>query len=138
MNSGSTPITDKNQLLEDGSSVRIRLYKDGMEGAMGSLTMSCNIAKFGGVRFLQDVTAYQGSIAANPVEQSYFHLQLMDVEGATTCSAYFDVQIEYVAQFTEPRSVAPSLRQALDKLILSSIKDEVKSSACLCTPMRSR
>jgi len=125
INAGTTAITDLNQLQEDGSSVRTRLGGFGMENSMQTLKTSCNVAKFGGARFLQDSTQYQGDISANPAEQSYFHITIFDGDSSNTCTCYFDVTIVYEASFIEPRDVPPSLRLAMDKLLLDHLRTEI-------------
>ena len=126
-NAGPTAITDPDELLEDGSSVRVKLGAVSSPSQLATLRATVDVARFGGVRFLEDSSVYQGSIAANPAEQSYFHISFFDDESNTTCSMYADVTIEYTSKFLEPRSVAPSLQQKIDTLILESLRDDSKS-----------
>lgn len=118
----ATPITSVNQLMEDGSSVRTQLAVSTVSGNMKTLRLSCNIARFGGVTDLADSSEYQGSIAANPVEQSYFHLSVFDQEALGTANVQFDVNLKYTATFIEPRDVSPSLQAQIDALIVKDVK----------------
>lgn len=122
VNADTTAITDLNTLQEDGSSVRTRMGGAGLDSCMQTLTTTCNVAKFGGAKYLEDSTQYQGSVAANPAEQSYFHLTLFDGDALNTVTCYFDVTIVYEAVFIEPRDVPASLQKAIDALTLQYLR----------------
>lgn len=120
-----TPITAIQQIIEDGLVSLDRLNGANVYGSIRELKTSCNIAKFGGLVQVLDNTDYRGNVAANPVEQSYFHIQLFD-SFATTSVVSFEVVIEYESWFTEPRTLSQSLRDVL----MRGVKAEGKRS-CL-------
>lgn len=120
---GSTPITIKEQLMEDGLMKTDKLLGALAYGSMGTLNMSANIAQFGGIVQLRDNPDYKGTIAANPVEQQYFHVQLWS-EDVVTTTCNVSVILEYEAVFTEPRTLTQSLQSTLSAVLRS---DEAKS-----------
>jgi len=111
---GSTPITVITQIVEDGMISMERL--DGANGSHSTSVqrLSGDVAKFGGIRDLLDNPDYKGTIAANPVEQQYYHVQTWSTD-ATTSTITFEAVIEYEAWFTEPRSLSQSLKKALHR-----------------------
>ena len=74
LNADPTPITAYGSLCENGVLVRDRLGMYPYSDSVKTLTMPISIGKFGAVRQLLDNPSYEGSVAANPVEQSYFHI----------------------------------------------------------------
>ena len=118
---GSTPITTSGQLLEDGLVKTDKLLGALTYGSMATLNMSANIAQFGGVPQLRDNPDYKGTIAANPVEQQYFHVQMWSVDVVTT-NCNVDCVIEYEAIFTEPRTLSQSLQATLSAVLKSEEK----------------
>jgi len=121
LNASSTPTTTVTQLIEDGLITTVRMNGNGVYGCVQTLQRTINIGKFGGVPSLLSDSNYRGSVAGNPAEQSYFHLQLWNTELSTSSSAV-DVQIEYIAVFTEPRKLTSSLRKSLHALVVEEAK----------------
>jgi len=115
---GTTPVTVIQQIIEDGMVVTQRLVGANGGNSMSVLKSTCDVAKFGGISNLLDNPDYKGTIAANPAEQSYFHLQTWSTD-AITALVTVEVVIEYVATFTEPRNLTQSLKQALHRGLLA-------------------
>ena len=109
VNPGTTTVTDYTTICEAGILVRDRLGVFPYDTAMKTLTCSCDIAKFGGVVQLLDNPEYQGTSAANPTEQVYYHISTWNPEDATQLTAFFEVTMEFVAWFREPRDASQSL-----------------------------
>lgn len=120
-----TPITVVDQILEFGMLYRDTLENKAVSGSVKTLEAGCSIRKVQGVADVVDVTDLQGSSAANPVEQTYFHVQTWDT-AALNGSVLVDVIIEYNAIFTEPRVLSLSLTRTLAALLLN----EEKQSPC--------
>ena len=118
---GTTPVTNIQQIVEDGMLVSQRLLGANSTSSICLLKTACNVAKFGGVSNLLDNPDYKGTIAANPVEQSYFHVQTWSND-ASTSIVTVEVVIEYVATFTEPRALTQSLRNALHRGLVAESK----------------
>lgn len=117
-----TPITVIDTILEFGMLQTDTLDPKASYGGNKVLRAACSIKKVQGVKDVVDVTDLQGTAAANPAEQSYFHVQMWDAS-AVTGGANCDIVIEYTAVFTEPRVLSPSL---VAKLRLLGAFDEVK------------
>jgi hypothetical protein len=131
LRSNPTPVTVINQLLEDGLDVSDHVYAANVFGSIKTLSLACNIAKFGGVPNLLDAEEYRGSLTANPTEQSYFHVQCWN-NSAETSVISMEVVIEYEAWFTEPRSLTQSLSSLLIKeLVREETKVQQPSRGCL-------
>ncbi len=113
---GATPTTIAQQIMEDGNNVTERINYAGTEGSLRALEIRTNIARFGGVPNVRNDDAYRGDLNNNPAEQQYFHIQAWDTENAS-CAVGFDVTIEYVAWFTEPRKISQSLLAGYTRLI---------------------
>jgi hypothetical protein len=116
-----TPITAIDQIIEWGLIERDFLEFKGVSGSIKALDSRCSIRKVMGVRDIIDVTDLQGSSAANPVEQTYFVVQMWDTSGING-SCFVDVIIEYTAIFTEPRVLTASLTRTLGALLLGEEK----------------
>ena len=111
-------MTAYQQIIEDGMVVSQRLLGANAPDSICLLEIACNVAKFGGVSNLLDNPDYKGTIAANPAEQSYFHVQTWSSD-ATTSIITVEVVIEYWATFTEPRALTQSLKSALHRGLLA-------------------
>lgn len=114
---GTTPVTVIQQIVEDGMVITQRLAGANAFPASCLLKTACDVAKFGGKVKLVDDPEYQGTIAANPAEQSYFHIQTWSID-ATTANVSVEVTIEYEAIFSEPRNLSQSLRTAMHRALL--------------------
>lgn len=116
-----TPVTTIDQIIEWGLIERDFLEFKGVSGSIKALDSRCSIKKVMGVKDIIDVTDLQGSSAANPVEQTYFMVQMWDTSGING-SCFADVIIEYTAIFTEPRVLSLSLTRTLGALLLGEEK----------------
>lgn len=106
----STPLTVIDRIVEFGGCVTEDLEVKGAFGANKTLSMSVDIARLMGLSrktMFADPTL-RGTAAASPTELSYFHITMWDTTGVTG-SAEFDVILEQVAKFMEPRDVTESL-----------------------------
>jgi len=122
LNASITPISSYQQLIENGVMVRDRLAQAPYDDSLKVLSIPISIARFGAVRNLLDNPDYAGTIAANPAEQSYFHISIWNPEGVATTSVTAEIFIEYDAWFIEPRKNSVSVNQAIRKLILAEEK----------------
>ena len=118
VNASSTPITAYGSLAENGILVRDRLGMYPYSDAVKTLSMPVDVGKFGDVRNLLDNPSYEGSVAANPTEQSYFHISVWNPDSVSSTDCICEIYIVYQAIFREPRKNSPSLEAALKRLIL--------------------
>ncbi len=114
--SNNTPTTVAQQLMEDGLNVTQRLNYSATEGSLRAMEISTSVARFGGVKQILDDSDYRGTVATNPPEQQYFHVQAWDTENGS-CAVGVDVTIEYTAWFTEPRKLTQSLVKAIHRMM---------------------
>lgn len=104
----ATIETNASKINENGLCVRKWLsYLANNDGNKCSLTMTANIAKINGKRILNE-DDYRGDAAANPQEQSYFHLFAYNQVTTNAPNVFFEVLIEYIAEFSEPRKMIQS------------------------------
>lgn len=133
LNAGSAATTSYIALVENGVLVRERLNISTLQGSQATLTMPISISRFGSVPQLLDNPDYAGSIAANPAEQSYFHISVWNTYNVTTVNVICEVFIEFDAWFFEPRKNSVSLDRQLRQLI---INDERSRSESKSSPVR--
>jgi len=119
LNAGTTPITAYGSLCENGVLVRDRLGMYPYSDSVKTLTMPVSVGKFGDVRNLLDNPSYEGSVAANPVEQSYFHISVWNPDTVSSTDCICEIYIEYFAVFREPRKNSPSLEAAIKRLLIA-------------------
>lgn len=118
-NAAPTAISTVINLIENGVIVRDRLPVSPASETIKALSLPIDIGKFGSVPDLLDNPDYNGSVASNPVEQSYFHISVWCPDGVSIVSGLtVEVFIEYEAWFFEPRKNSPSLAAAVSRLIL--------------------
>ena len=128
-NSGPAATSTVINLIENGVMVRDRLPVSPASDTLKTLELPINISSFGSVPMLLDNPDYQGSAAANPVEQAYFHISAWCPDGVSVVSGIVcEVFIEYDAIFSEPRKNSPSLAAAVSKLILQ--EERLKRGEC--------
>lgn len=101
----STPITDINRILEMGGNAASHLDASATTNAQKELRLEIDIAKMQGITWtaLMADNTLRGSAAANPTEQTYFHIQAFSGAGFTA-TVNFDIIIEYTSYFLEPRT----------------------------------
>jgi hypothetical protein len=112
----TAPVTVIDQSIEYGLINTDALEIKGSYGANKEITEVVSIRKAQGVQDVLDVIPLSGTAAANPAEQTYFHVSMWDSSG-TSGSCNVDVIIEYVAWFTEPRVLTPSLLKQISSLV---------------------
>lgn len=103
-----TILTDPNQIVENGQIKKTYLEKVAVDGATKTLVLYCDIAKENGIKSVLLENDYRGTIAANPVEQSYFVLAAWDPFSGVGASVQATALIEYTARFTEPKKLTTS------------------------------
>lgn len=106
----STVTTSTQTLIENGLLKRAPI-SPGLSNPKSqvSLTYQCNISKLNGrIGSIVGDSLYRGDNAANPTEQTYFHVFAFNTVTVSAMSVDFDVLIEYDAVFTEPRKLAQS------------------------------
>lgn len=115
----NSPITVIDRIVEIGGCVIENLEGKSVAGSTRELMLSADIAKLQGVT-QKTITAdanLRGTAAANPVEVTYFHVTTWNTAGSTT-STQFDVVIEFLATFFEPRDMTESLAARVDAMKL--------------------
>jgi hypothetical protein len=122
LTSGATPSTDYQRNLENGILVRERFNATPYEGSLGNLVATLDVARFGSVPKLLDNPDYKGTIAANPVEQSYFHISVWNADNANVGTFSVDVMIDYESWFFEPRDLTQSFASQIKSLVLTEMK----------------
>jgi len=107
-NASATPVTNYDQLQEDGTIVVGVCSPKYETGYLRKLESKMDISAFSGVPNLLDEADMRGSSAANPAEQEYFHLSVWNPDDTTTVSTNFTVQMMYEVVFSEPRKLTQS------------------------------
>lgn len=109
--------TSADTLLESGMLLSETLEAKSTYGSAKRLQSAVSIRKFQGVDDVLDVVELRGTVAANPVEGTFFHVVTWDptLNGGTVS---VEVIMEFTAVFTEPRLITPSLLQGLHRLRL--------------------
>jgi hypothetical protein len=92
-------------------------FQTGGESSLVTLVMKYDARRFHSVPSVLTDPDMQGTIAANPVEQGYFHVSNWNTESASTVAMYCTVFIEYDVVFTEPRKNSASLEKRISVLI---------------------
>lgn len=126
LNASSTPVTAYGSLCENGVIVRDRLGMYPYDDSVKTLSMPINVGRFGDVRQLLDNPSYEGSAAANPTEQSYFHISAWNPDSVSSTDCICEIYIEYFAVFREPRKNSPSLEAAIKRLIIAEEKSKTR------------
>lgn len=119
----STPITVIDRIVELGGAVYDYLEVTSSFGATKRVQMALDIAKIQGISrtALTADSSLRGTSAANPSELTYAHVQLWD-SAAQSGTVNFDVVIDFIAIFTEPRDITTSVREMVDRLVLQETK----------------
>lgn len=129
----ATPVTSPSSIMEYGLLNADVCDTQNVSGSVRRLTESVSIRRIQGVDDVLDVTELGGSAAANPSEQTYFHVLAWDPQ-AIGGNMYFDVVITYTAVFTEPRNLTPSqvvaLQRALEIPIRFPLRTGVDVKCC--------
>jgi len=105
--SGSTSYsTDYQNIMENGLLISAPLTYVGAQGSITTLKTSCDLAKFQGMKFVNDDSDMRGDTASNPVEQAYYQVTCWNALTATVPLIIVDMFIEYDVLFTEPKKAA--------------------------------
>jgi len=126
MDSSSTPITVIDRLVELGGVVIEHISNTGVYGDSKEMHLGLDIAKIQGISSsaMTADTSLRGSNAANPSEITYFHVLVCDAAGLTG-TVNFDMVMDFVAVFTEPRDATESVeiraRQMLAGVSLTAL-----------------
>jgi len=124
LNSSATPVTAIQQLVENGLIVRKQLGMYPHVGCQTTLRMPIKIGRFGGIPNVLDNPSFEGSAAANPTEQSYFHLSAWNPDTVSSIDCEIEVEIRYLAVFREPRKNSVSLSKAIYGLVLAETREK--------------
>lgn len=121
MDSSSTPITVIDRLVELGGVVIEHISNTGVYGDSKVMRLGLDIAKIQGVNksALTADTSLRGTSGANPSEITYFHVNVCDAAGLTG-TVNFDMVMDFVAVFTEPRDATESVEIRARQLINQS------------------
>ncbi len=108
-----TPLTNSDQIIEFGGVTSDVLEGKGVYGANKELGLSVDIPRIQGIprRNITTSPNLLGSASTSPPEGTYFHIIIWDPL-AVGGSVDFDVTIDYVAWFIEPRDATLSLSRA--------------------------
>lgn len=104
----STTVTSAERLVEDGYVKYQHLGIPSSSTAYQQLKMTHDVAEFQGLVDLVDNPDLSGTSAANPAEETYFHLSYWNELDNTNISAQVHVLIEYEVIFREPRPLTQS------------------------------
>ena len=121
IDASDTPLTNYTQAVENGRFAYDTLSPIGVYGSTKELRANVNIPKTQGLNkrdFLANDNL-RGSAAANPAEQTYFHVCLWDPT-ANLAGIICQMTIEYVAVFTEPRPQSLQLKRLEPESKISS------------------
>jgi len=119
----STNLTNATQIVEFGGLQSTTLEIKGVSGAVQNLSLAVDVRKIEGGRAIIDNPNLQGDAASNPAEQVYFIVYMWDNAGFSG-SLNFDVVIEFLATFKEPRQLTQSLVKGMHKLVASELKTD--------------
>jgi hypothetical protein len=112
-----TPITSIKTIMETGNSIAVKLGIGNGQGHVKELALEVDVAKFGGVDDILDNFDSRGTVAANPVEQSYLHISCWNSETVGTVNIWVELRLQYYAVFTEPRVITPSMLKYMKDLV---------------------
>jgi len=111
----NTVATLSQAIMEQGQLAKVHLTAGPGYGCSQQLKQAIRIGKFLGIPNVLDNPDCIGTVAANPVEQEYFHIYGWD-DNAQTSTVNLDVTIEYEAMFIEPKKLTQSLITKLHEL----------------------
>lgn len=129
--------TDVNNMLELPYEQMVQLEGATSYGASKTLSMNVNLSKYFGENVLNTTYLYRGDAVSNPTEQAYFHCKAFAVKGGTA-DIFMTVKIEYMAVFTEPRELSPSLTDAVMRLVVAGQKEREKKDELVILERRAQ
>lgn len=110
LDASATPLTSADQILEFGGITYDAFEAKSTYGASKTLKSTVDIAKIQGIP-RQNITTdpnLRGDAGTSPVEITYWHLLAWDPSG-TSGAVSFDVTLEFLSYFMEPRDASVSL-----------------------------
>jgi len=110
MDGNNVPITVIDEIVEEGMCTFETLEPVNVYGSNKTIILDTSIKIFQGKKSVIDDPNLGGNVAANPIEQQYFHVATWDTNAQST-SVLIDVVIEFDATFTEPRTLTESYMQ---------------------------
>lgn len=105
-NTSSGVAADVSNIQENGGGKYVWLNQKGNDGDMCTMTLGCSPKKYF-AKSLNDDT-YKGGIGANPADQVYFQIWAAPFQSVDSGVIYFNVRIDYIAIFSEPKILASS------------------------------
>lgn len=114
LNPDAIPITDPVRLMENGLVKHVTMDAKSQPGTgerLRTISIDCDAKKFFGKSKYSGLveTDYQGTIAANPVEQVYFVVfAFCPFAVGLTTNVLYDAVLSYDVIYTEPRKLAVS------------------------------
>jgi len=132
LNAGTTAVTDHNVLCENGEIVREKLGFSTLPNSIKTLVHKVDIRKFESVPSVLSDPYLQGTIAANPVEQVYFHISTWNAENANVAGSTSSVFIEYDVMFTEPRKNSASLQAKISQWLRDEALGKTSTLSAEC------
>jgi hypothetical protein len=123
MDGSATPLTVIDRIVEVGGAVIDYLDLGTTYGSCTRLELAVDIAKLQGISrsALTADSSLRGTVAANPTELSYFHLQLWDA-AAQTGSVNCDIIMDFTAAFIEPRDITESITERVKTMVSSQME----------------
>lgn len=123
----ASPLSVYTDALENGRMASDILDKAGTTYSWKELQGVVDNVKVMGLtraNYLADGNS-RGTVTSNPSEQTYLHFSMWNPFG-TNCTCQGSITLEFLACFTEPRPLAPSLRR---------VPDEDKFEICAPPPL---
>jgi len=129
----STPLTVIDRILEFGGLVTARIDTFGATTTLLELGLDMSVLQGVSRSAITADPTLRGDAATTPTEVTYFHVQLWDTAAATS-TGNFDIILEQLAVFLEPRDLVESLRDRQCHAESKVAPDSVtrKSSSPLC------
>jgi len=103
-----TTSTNYQTVIEAGNMTMALLTPTGINGCVALLQDRCDLGRLQGLQQVLDDPEMRGTVAANPTEQSYYHVALWNSQNSTVPTALVTTVIEYDTYFTEPRQPVQS------------------------------
>jgi hypothetical protein len=121
----NTLATVSQAIMELGMLAKVHLNASPGYGCTQQIKQAVDIGKFGGYDDVMDNPELKGTVAANPTEQSYFHIYGWE-DNAVSSAVNLDVTIEYEAVFHEPKKLTQSLTAAMHRLNIAEAKTNTR------------
>lgn len=104
----TTPETDPNAIMENGAGKHALLGIAGKETNTATMEHNCSVSRFLGRPNIMSNDDLRGSAVANPVEQVYYQIWAAPNTAVDASTVTLTVKIDYIAIFTEPKTLASS------------------------------